>query len=106
MQNQNRQRQAEYWYVPDPRIRTAAAAAEARAIAARISEGCHGADCPEEHELFVAMHTCAFRARRVSRGGRVAAEDRAEWADRWQQVREYIVEQNLGLAYSMNGVST
>jgi len=89
------------WYVPDRRIRTKTAADEATAIAEWIAGGCKQGNEPAEQRLFAALHTCAYRARRRSRGIRVTAGERTEWARRWQQIREYIVEKNLGLVYSM-----
>jgi len=58
---------------------------------------------PEEYELFVGLHTCAFRASRPERGRPIPEEERYAWADRWETIRSYIVERNLGLVYSMIG---
>jgi RNA polymerase sigma factor (sigma-70 family) len=56
---------------------------------------------PEEEDLFVALHTCAYRAARQARRTVIPAAERSKWAKRWQVVREHIVEKNLGLVYSM-----
>ena len=89
------------WYVPDSRIRTKRAAADAIAIAEWISGSRQQGNEPDEHALFVALHTCAYRASRRSRRKPVPPGERIEWVGRWQRIREYIVEKNLGLAYSM-----
>ena len=89
------------WYVPDRRIRTEAAAREAVAISERVAGRGLNGNKPDEHALFAALHACAYRASGRSRGGRRPARERSEWARRWRQIREYIVERNLGLAHSM-----
>ncbi|HSW46768.1 MAG TPA: sigma-70 family RNA polymerase sigma factor [Phycisphaerae bacterium] len=89
------------WYAPHRRIQTATAAREAIEVAERIT-GYGMNDTPyDEQVLFVAMHTCAFRASRPVRGGGVRV--RRAWLARWEAARSYIVEQNLGLVYSMIG---
>lgn len=86
------------WYVPDPRIRSKSAAQDAAAIAEWTRTG-RGLDRePDDQALFAAMHTCAYLANRAARTGE---GDRSIWADRWAAIREYVVRQNLGLAYSM-----
>jgi RNA polymerase primary sigma factor len=56
---------------------------------------------PDEHALFTALHTCAFRAGRCAGGENGAAIERESWFRRWHGIREHIVERNLGLVYSM-----
>ena len=91
------------WYAPHPKIRTKAAADKARMIAEGI-EHAYTADFEaEEHELFVALHTCAFRASRPAKLRPIADARRRQWADGWEIIRSYIVRQNLGLVYSMMG---
>lgn len=89
------------WYVPDRRIRTKAAADEATAIAEWITGGRKRGNQPAEQRLFAALHTCAYRASGRSRTKRATARERIRWARRWQQIREYLAEKNLGLVYSM-----
>ncbi len=87
------------WYVPNWRIRTPKAADEAKAVADWIASGrTEGAE-PDEQALFVAMHTAAFRATRPD----LRRPKRNEWVRRWSAIREYLVERNLGLVYSMIG---
>jgi RNA polymerase primary sigma factor len=94
------------WYVPDRRIRTEAAEREAIAIAEVIA-GPRQADVqPDEQTLFRAMHTCAFQAARIWRKGTATGRRRMilrTWAERREAIRGYIVEQNLGLVFSMIG---
>ena len=88
-------------YTPDRRIRTESAAARAIRMADCITRRAAFDDEPGETALFVALHTCAFRALGAyARQGAEAAECRT-WAARWRLIREYIVGKNLGLAYSM-----
>lgn len=91
----------ELWYAPDRRIRTRAAAETARSVVEHITTGRALSEPLDEHALFAALHCCAFRAARPDRGRRVPAAERRQWARRWLVIREYIVEQNLGLVYSM-----
>jgi len=89
------------WYVPNRQIRTESASREALTIAEGIASRGSLDPKPAEHELFVALHTCAYRAARRERGRRIRMEERREWARRWEDIRAYIVEQNLGLVYAM-----
>jgi RNA polymerase primary sigma factor len=92
------------WYVPHPGIRTQTARKRAIEIEQWIVTGQPLEKEPDENELFIAMHTCAFRAsRRDSNNKNISRQARQEWARRWEQIREYIVEQNLGLVYSTIG---
>lgn len=79
--------------LPDRRLRTKAAADRARKVARDISDAATQRDELSEETLFVALQTCAYRA---SRG-----KDRDLWEKRWRAIREYIVDANLGLAFSM-----
>lgn len=86
-------------YASSPRIRTEQAAARARGIAQRI-ERRRIDDGWTEVDLFAALHTCAFRATRQPRTGRVTKAERIRWLKRWRATRDHLVERNLGLAYS------
>ncbi|MBI4581736.1 MAG: sigma-70 family RNA polymerase sigma factor [Planctomycetes bacterium] len=87
------------WYAPDRRLRTKHAADQA----IRVAEQIGSADGPQEtlgeEVLFVSLHTCAFQVNR--RAARPA--ERTRWTRRWETIREYIVQRNLGLVYSMIG---
>ncbi len=87
------------WYVPDRRLTTHRAADRAVDVARSIARGVAATEDLTEEVLFVAMHTCAYRA------GRQDCDEptRAEWTQRWEVIRGYIVERNLGLVYSMIG---
>lgn len=89
------------WYVPDARIRTKGACTAATAIVEWTAGRRELDRKPNERDLFAAMHTCAYRAVRRPRGKNVPNAEREQWVGRWRAIREYIVEQNLGLAYSM-----
>ena len=89
------------WYTPNRHIRTEAASRTAIRIAEGAARRAPLDPQPDEHALFVALHTCAFRAARRARGRQIPMEERHTWAKRWEDIRAYIVEQNLGLVYSM-----
>ena len=55
----------------------------------------------EARELFAALHACAYRSTRQPGKEHVSEAESKEWAGRWQLIREYIIERNLGLVYSM-----
>ena len=95
--------QRSLWYVPHARIRTTQAAASAKEIADSIDSGSPSADGPDETSLFLALHTCAYRAERPARGRSISSRERAAWSDRWHQIRDFIVKKNMPLAYSMIG---
>lgn len=86
-------------YLRDRRVRSAQGARLARRVAEWIET--RDGDDPNEFELFGALQTCAYRAARNPRDSRVSAEERGEWAARWKLIRDYLVEQNLGLVYTM-----
>ena len=99
--------QPSVWYVPHRRLRTVTARREASRIAGCIAVGVEPlADVPlheRETLLFIALHTCAFRAIAIARQrGSNSARARA-WTDRWQFIRSHILERNLGLAHAMSG---
>jgi RNA polymerase primary sigma factor len=89
------------WYVADARIRTQAASDEASRIAGWIAVRNDSDETPNEQQLFSTLHTAAYRAAHKSRTRTIPGRERREWADRWQLIRSYIVERNLGLVYSM-----
>ena len=89
------------WYMPDRRIRTQAAAGQAAEIAQWATNG-RGLDADlDEHSLFVALHTCAFRATRCVQVETATAGERDIWSRRWSDIRECIIKRNLGLVYAM-----
>lgn len=88
------------WYAPDPKLRSKAAAEDAIRIADWIQAD-RDEPGPDEQELFVSLHVCAQRARRREGKRPIPRSERLLWAQRWQRIREYIVEKNMGLVYSM-----
>ena len=88
-------------YVPDRRLRTKSAAEHALRIADWVVGGNRQGPKPDEAGLFLALQTCAYRAARANRDRRITPTERRRWAWRYRVIREYIVEKNLGLAYSM-----
>lgn len=92
----------EIWYAPHHKLRTKTTAELGKAVARWVMTG-EGLDHePDEQELFVALHYCGYQAARQPRTGKpLTRAHRRRWAKRWQAIREYIVEQNLGLVYSM-----
>lgn len=96
----DRQEMLRLWFVPNPRIRTVTAGKEATRLVARIRS--RDLDpIPEEEELFLALHTSAYRASRPVSQRRAAVMVRQAWIERWAVLRDYIVERNLGLAHSI-----
>lgn len=91
------------WYVINAKIKSRAARRAAIEIAEWISAGAKPDRNLDETELFEAMHTSAYRSTRRPRGRNASQTELDEWAERWQLIREYIFEQNLGLAYTMLG---
>jgi RNA polymerase primary sigma factor len=82
---------------------TESASQEATRLAEQIATG-NGLDEElDEGALFRALHACAFWASEDGGERRLSAAQRDEWAGRWELIREHIVKQNLGLAYSMIG---
>jgi len=89
------------WYVPDGRIRTQAAARYAAEVAQCVTAR-SGIDVePDEHGLFVALHTSAYRAGRNAHGEAATTAEQSDWSRSWQIIRDHLVQRNLGLAYSM-----
>lgn len=88
------------WYVPDRRLTTKSAQGAALSVVDWIG-GDRDGKVPDEFRLFTALHTCAYRAVRRTRRKTVTDSERNKWAKRWRLIREYIVERNLGLAYSI-----
>jgi RNA polymerase primary sigma factor len=88
-------------YIPHRQLRRPSAAAMALGIARKVSDP--QAELPElgEHEAFVALQTCAYRA--SVRRSSLSPRERRAWAERWKTVRDYLVHRNLGLVYSMIG---
>lgn len=87
--------------VADDQVRTKAAAE----TAIKTCEQVAGSGGPnkdlDEQTLFRALHTCAYWAGIWGRRRSVTPAEREKWAERWRLICDYIVEQNLGLAYSI-----
>ena len=54
---------------------------------------------PDESALFRALQACAYRAGRRARLRPADVAERIEWLERWERLREYLVESNLGIVY-------
>ena len=91
------------WYVPNRRLTTKSAATKACQLVDWIETGEGLESEPTEERLFIALHVCAYRASRQPRNTTVTDAERAKWVRRWTIIRDHIVENNLGLAYSMIG---
>lgn len=85
--------------IDDRRVRTVQSMRKAEAIADWIET--RVGDEPGEHDLFAALQVCAYRASRQPRSSRISADERADWAVKWKAIRDFLVEQNLGLVYTM-----
>jgi RNA polymerase primary sigma factor len=86
------------WYVPNPRLRTKSAINDVLAVVDWTRTGTGLDQKPDDQRLFAALHTCAYLANKAAKEG---TDNQSLWAERWAAIREYIVQQNLGLAYSM-----
>jgi RNA polymerase primary sigma factor len=92
---------AQLWYVPNRKLRTKAAVEQAKQIAEWI-ETRQGLETePDEQALFVALHTAAYQASSHGKGKQPSKAQRKQWMQRWHTIREYLVQKNLGLVYSM-----
>lgn len=97
------------WYAPTPRIRTSAARERAKLLVTKVHQirqqptaVQQSTEIASEHELFVALHVCAYQAAPRSKK-QVPKSRQRRWLRRWQILREYLVEQNIGLARWMVG---
>jgi len=86
-------------FLPGRQMRTKKSAKDALAVVEWLAV--RQGEKPGETQLFAALQVCAYRAAHKSRGKLVPHGVRVEWAKRWKMVRDYIVEQNLGLVYTM-----
>ncbi len=82
----------------DPKMMSAKQAA---GVAAWVNTGRGLSEQPDEQTLFKALRTCARLAGREN-PRRISGEAQSPvWEDRWQALRSYLVENNMGLAYSV-----
>jgi len=88
-------------YARDRRNVTKQAAEDANRIAQWLERGGELEEAPDSQAQFAALHACAYRAARRSGGKTVPEAEREIWAERWRLIRDHLVEQNLGLVYSM-----
>jgi len=89
----------EIWYPQDARLRSKSAADRAQRLARQVGKAEPPDPEPDETTLFVAVHTCGYRAMRRPHGPRVSPAERAMWLRRRRAICSYIVEHNLGLVY-------
>lgn len=100
---------APLWYAPFDAIGSKKSAERARAAACwiRNDRSCGKAasrfhdEPPSDVDLFVAMHVCAYRAEQCDLKKTHTRATQRQWQFRWKLIRDYIVEQNIGLVYSM-----
>lgn len=88
-------------FIRNRRLYTRAAGRRAMAIANWFVNGRPDDFQPTEHELFAAMHACAYRALKTSRSKPTSRRQRARWMYRWKVVRDGVIERNLGLVYTI-----
>lgn len=89
------------WYVSHSYLRSKDAVNDATRLATWINSGGDWDSQPPEEALFRGLHTCAFQASRKGGEKGVSQSMRNRWAQRWLDIREYIVELNIGLVYTM-----
>lgn len=92
-------------HLPSHRLSAKAAADSALRIAELVAAGraagrAVGHDGPDEEAIFAALHTCAYRATNPTPRDPAPSAEQDKWSIRWKLIRDYIVEHNLGLAYS------
>ncbi|GJM24375.1 MAG: hypothetical protein DHS20C16_07900 [Phycisphaerae bacterium] len=85
-------------FIPDRRLALASSEQKALAVVAWILGERPEEKSPGETALFIAMHVCAYRATRKSKK---ADAERDQWIERWNIIRSHVVEQNVGLTYTM-----
>jgi RNA polymerase sigma factor (sigma-70 family) len=87
-------------FVGDRRAASKKAGRCACKLATRIQSGCvpEGVD---EQALFGALQACAYRVTRRVRKNSESRRRRRQWFQRWKRIRDYLVEDNLGLVYTM-----
>ncbi|MHC4090761.1 MAG: sigma-70 family RNA polymerase sigma factor [Planctomycetota bacterium] len=90
-----------FWFIPNPQIKRKAAGEAARLLCDWVASGVGLEQEPDETALFVALHTCAYRASRRPARRAAHAYEQSEWSARWFRIRDHIVEKNLPLVYSM-----
>jgi RNA polymerase sigma factor (sigma-70 family) len=76
-------------------------AKEAAAVAQWVTTGTGLAETPDEQVLFKALRTCARLAGRDNIRRLSGEANSPIWERRWQALRSYLVENNMGLAYSV-----
>lgn len=88
------------WFAPHRRLGTKAAAAGAARAARWVRTRRPTEADPPDTQLFEALHACAYLAKRECdrRSGTLRQE---VWRRRWARLRDYLVERNLGLVYSL-----
>jgi RNA polymerase sigma factor (sigma-70 family) len=76
-------------------------AKQAATVAEWVTTGRGLPETPDEQVLFKALRTCARLAGCESVRRLSEAAHNPTWEKRWQAVRSYLVENNMGLAYSV-----
>jgi RNA polymerase sigma factor (sigma-70 family) len=76
-------------------------AKQAAAVAAWAATGRGLTETPDEQILFRALRTCAKLAGRENPRRVIGEPTNPLWEGRWQALRSYLVENNMGLAYSV-----
>jgi RNA polymerase primary sigma factor len=87
-------------FVGERRATSEKAVRAAVKLAAQIQSG-QAPDATDEQKLFGALQTCAYRATRRARKNPENHQEKLEWFRRWKRLRDYLVEENLGLVYTM-----
>lgn len=90
-------------YASNSRVRSEKAAEEATRIADGIALGVGLTEKPDPQEVFAARHVCAYRAVRRAWRRPIPQSERNLWAQRCKVIRDYLVEENLGLVYTTLG---
>jgi RNA polymerase sigma factor (sigma-70 family) len=89
------------WFADHPTVRTRGAADRARRLVNQLThQGSPGTRISEQN-LFIALHACAYMAVRTGSAKCPPARLGKTWIRRWKRVREFVVQENLGLVYAM-----
>lgn len=88
-------------YVYDRRLTSRRAARKATDVAEVLATSREAAQQLDEQTLFAALHTCGYKMKGGSSRKPLPAAERVEWARRWVPLRDFLVERNLGLVYTM-----
>jgi len=91
----------EFWHARDRRARNVSAASSVDEVLTWLDTNRPSAGDPGEEKLFISLHAAAYQANRARRLSQTAQA--RSWARKWYAIRDYLVDRNIPLVYSMIG---